>query len=252
MLDRRDLKKVYKDTVDKCSNGKYSKLPHGKSSKYSSQDLKNIKLEPLFDETVIEVINEDTFVVCDQLLKTDNDVCALNMASYLRPGGGVENGSMAQEEELFRRSNYFLTLKPSFYPLNYSEVIYSNCVYIIKDKSYIDIQEPKKVSMIAAAALKYPDLTDDKLSYYNQKDYDTMRNTINNIFKVAYINGHKTLVLGAIGCGAYANPVTQIIKIFNECLEKYNKCFKRIVFAVFSRKDKNFDKFNEFIIRKLN
>lgn len=249
MIDKRKLKQIYRDTENKCLYGKYSKLSHGKSVKFTNQDLKNIKLEPLFGNTIVEVINEDTFVVCEQLLKIDNNVCALNMASYLQPGGGVGNGSMAQEEELFRRSNYFLTLKQSFYPLKFSEIIYSNSVYIIKDKSYTDITNPLKISLVATAALKYPDLTDDRISYYNQKDYDIMTNTIHNIFKVAYINGHSTLVLGALGCGAYSNPVFQIIKIFNECIQRYNKYFKRIVFAVYSKKDKNFDKFNKLIIK---
>lgn len=35
----------------------------------------------------------------------------LNMASPKRPGGGFRNGSAAQEENIFRRSNYFQVLE---------------------------------------------------------------------------------------------------------------------------------------------
>lgn len=249
-MNKSLLKNIYRDTVYKCLHGKFSKLSNGKSSKFTNIDLKHIELKPLFDKTNIDVVNEDTFVVCEELLN-ENNICVLNMASYLRPGGGVQNGSMAQEEELFRRSNYFQKLKPYFHPLEFSDIIYSSCVYIIKSKSYDDLSNPKKNSMIAAAALKYPDLTDDKSTYIDQRDYDIMRNTIHNIFKVAYMNDHNILVLGALGCRAYLNPAIQVINIFNECLQRYNKCFKKIIFAVYSKKDKNFDKFNKLIIKNI-
>ena len=56
-------------------------------------------------------------------------------------------------------------------------------------------------------------------------------------------------ILGALGCGAFHNPPEEIVKIFNIYLEKYNGCFKTIVFAVLSRSDNNFDIFNANIKR---
>ena len=50
-------------------------------------------------------------------------VCALNMASHKRPGGGVENGARAQEECLFRCSNLFDVVSKDFYPLNTFECL---------------------------------------------------------------------------------------------------------------------------------
>jgi uncharacterized protein (TIGR02452 family) len=259
MSNRKKLKDVYRDTIYKCTTGKFKKLTYGESTKFTNLDLKNVVMKPMFDQTIVEVVNEDTFVTCEQLLKNDRNICALNMASYLRPGGGVGGGSMAQEEELFRRSNYFLTLKDHFYPFKRSEVVYSSHIHVVKDKLYADMGTPFRVSMIAASAIKYPDLSPDKKSYSSQEDYDTMRSTINNIFKVAYLNKHTTLVLGAIGCGAYANPTQQVIKIFNEFLHKYSGCFKTVVFAVYSkdpitckRKNGNFDEFDSGIIKMFN
>lgn len=106
------------------------------------------------------------------------------------------------------------------------------------------MENPFPVSMLASAAIKNPELIKGR---YIQEDYIMMKNTIENIFKVAYLHKKETLVLGALGCGAYYNPPMIVISIFNEYLKKYNGCFKNIVFAVYSRRDKNFDLFNEFI-----
>jgi uncharacterized protein (TIGR02452 family) len=76
-----------------------------------------------------------------------------------------------------------------------------------------------------------------------------MNNVIENIFKTAYYNGNETLVLGALGCGAYHNPPMEVIKIFNRFLKKYNGCFKKIVFAVYSKYDKNYELFDSYIFK---
>ena len=78
------------------------------------------------------------------------------MANPDHPGGGVEHGCIAQEESLFRRSNYHLTLKseiyPSpLYPIELDELIYSPNVHI---KS--ETQEGLYLDFVASAALAYP------------------------------------------------------------------------------------------------
>ncbi|AYV76407.1 MAG: hypothetical protein Terrestrivirus6_33 [Terrestrivirus sp.] len=250
-MDRPKLRAIYKDTQTKCFN-KYSKIKCDASTKYSYNTLKNINMKPLFEKTNIEVIKEDTLVSCKNLLEFFhvNKICALNMASTYRPGGGVEEGSAAQEEELFRRTNYFLTLKEHFYRLTDGDVIFSPTVTIIKDQNYTDIKSPFTVSFIASSALKYPDTIHDattKTEKYTDTDREIMTKAIDNIFRAAYLNKKTVLVLGALGCGAYHNPVNEIIDIYNKCIEKYDKCFEKIVFAVYSKKDKNYSLFSQYI-----
>lgn len=186
-------------------------------------------------------------------------IVALNMTSSNSPGGGVERGASAQEESIFRRTNYFLTLKSGFYRLLNGSNVFSPNVSIIKNPEFEDIHINSIISVafIAASAIKYPDLVDvvgantknnDK-EKYSQKDKQLMTTTIDNIFRTAYLAEKDTLVLGALGCGAYHNPQREVIEIFNSCLKKYDKCFKSIIFAVFSKKDKNYDLFNKFIVR---
>ena len=59
-------------------------------------------------------------------------ILVLNLASHAKSGGGVENGAQAQEEDLYRKSNYHEANDQSLYPLKMSEVVYSPLVHIIK------------------------------------------------------------------------------------------------------------------------
>jgi hypothetical protein len=47
----------------------------------------------------------------------DRSIAVLNMASFLRPGGGVINGAIAQEESLCLRSTLYTALDEKFYRL---------------------------------------------------------------------------------------------------------------------------------------
>jgi uncharacterized protein (TIGR02452 family) len=168
----------------------------------------------------------------------------LNMASFYKMGGGCESGAMAEEEELFRRSNYFLTNSSKFYPFQKMECIYTPNVTIIKDENYDILNKPFSVSMLAVAAIKDPVFKNGCMSDW---DFYVTCESIDNIFKVAILKGQTTLVLSALGCGAYNNSPEHISHIFNTYVNKYNGCFETIVFAVLSKHDTNFDIFKENI-----
>jgi uncharacterized protein (TIGR02452 family) len=250
-MNRLQLIAVYNDTKKKCINGKYSKLKINDSIKYTKQDLTSMEMKKKYDKTIIEVINEDTLVACELLVKEDKQICALNMGSCFNPGGGVKKGCTAQEEELFRRTNYFLTLKDDFYDLIGGDCIYSPTIHVIKNKNYEDIDVPFSVSFIAAAAVRKPKTIMDKKDriYANDADRESMDDTIDAIFKVPYINNKTTLVLSALGCGAYGNPQKEVINIFNKYIKKYDGCFRKIVFAIYSVKDNNYELFKNGLIK---
>jgi uncharacterized protein (TIGR02452 family) len=263
LQDRKTkLINVWTNTKDKCNNGHYGEnVQNGSvvnSVKFLANDNKfnDLEIKPKFDATNVSVVNQDTLITAktlyDQLQNDPNNsnkkqIMVLNMASWKHPGGGVENGAMAQEEELFRRSNYFLTLLNGFYPFKRTESVYSANVYVVKNEAYLDLPSPFPVSMLAMPAISKPQL--DKNNKYSTKDYATTCQVIENIFKVALLMESEILVLGAIGCGAYRNPPEEVVKIFNLMLTKYDKCFKTIVFSVLSRHDNNFNVFNKNIVR---
>lgn len=68
------------------------------------------------DKTEIEVINSTTLDAIYSTKDVVSKVCVLNFASPTKPGGGWENGILAQEETLARNSDLMSSLlKEGFY-----------------------------------------------------------------------------------------------------------------------------------------
>jgi uncharacterized protein (TIGR02452 family) len=185
--------------------------------------------------------------------KGENPV-VLNLASRRNPGGGVVTGAGAQEEYLFRCSNYFRSLYQfahyaDLYNLEFREErypldrnfggIYSPGVTIFKGKEkdgYPRLEKPWDASFIAVAAINSPPLIKDRDGIYWLSDeaVKEVKNKIRTIFRIAIINGHTQLVLGAFGCGAFKNPPHHIAKLFHEVLdeEEFFSSFTHIVFSI--------------------
>jgi hypothetical protein len=86
-------------------------------------------------------------------------------------------------------------LNKKFYPIYKGNIIYTDKVYVIKDNKFNDLENPFTVLMLAAA-IKDPELVYGR---YNQPNYNTMKETFENIFKVADLANKETLILGASG-----------------------------------------------------
>jgi uncharacterized protein (TIGR02452 family) len=154
----------------------------------------------------------------------------LNLADDIYPGGWVNNGSSAQEESLFRRTNYHLSLIKSLYPILEEEVIYSPKITVIKGSDLQPIEPVHQYDFIACPAIKYPFLDEDGL--LEEEDSVLLKKKIELIIQVALKHGHDTIIFGAMGCGAWQNPPHEVAKIFKEVLSKFNGCIKNYVFAI--------------------
>lgn len=122
-MSRSNLIQIYNNT--KFLSEKYQKPEKSLKLKYENLN-ENINQNKNSD---IKIFNDDTLVITKELYdKTKSNILVLNMASEYKAGGGVENGAMAQEEELFRRSNYFQSLTQNFYPLKELECVYTKNV----------------------------------------------------------------------------------------------------------------------------
>lgn len=144
------------------------------------------------------------------------------MASSKKPGGGVANGAMAQEECLFRCSNLF-EISTDFYPLSKDEALYTKDAVFIKDKNYMIMEEPVILDVVTIAALN--------LNHMKTPDnYDEiMINKIKLMLSLALKNGCKNIILGAWGCGVFKNDPIRVSKLFEEFA--YGD-FDNIVYAV--------------------
>ncbi len=147
-------------------------------------------------------------------------------------------------------TNYFLSLTNEHYPLRFAEIAYTPSITVIKDKNYNYLPNPFCVSALAGAGIKGPTLNYD--GSFTDNDYKITETIIDNIFRTCYLYEHDVLILGALGCGAYGNPPEHVVNIFNEYLQKYWGCFKKIYFAVYStsKYDENFIIFSQLIETK--
>jgi len=249
MYNRDLLKKVYNDTIEYALDiSKTNILLPSKKLKHTKLNIID-KYKKKFNTTNIQVFNEDVIKSTIYLYnKLQNDILVLNLASKKQFGGGVMNGAMAQEEELFRKTSYGLHYGKELYPLKLNEFVFTPKVFVLKDENYnrLNIKNIFTVDMLAISAIYKPQQINGKL---NESDYDLTLKKIETIFKYAIYNHNINLILGALGCGVFQNPPNEIIEIFNKCIKKYNGYFNNIIFSIKSTNDNNFELFNKYIIR---
>lgn len=188
-------------------------------------------------DTKFSVLNEDCLQTARRL--KDVNPLVLNMASRHTPGGGVENGAGAQEECLFRSSNYYTTLYPIrdfAYPMerNFGGIYSPNVTVFrgLEADGYPLLEEPFQVSFVAVAAIKGPHLTETG-DYYD-RERQGMKNKIRTILNIAIKFGHTNLILSAFGCGAFHNPPLHVATLFKEILleEPYKGAFETVTFSI--------------------
>jgi uncharacterized protein (TIGR02452 family) len=71
-----------------------------------------------------------------------------------------------------------------------------------------------------------------------------------HIMHIAAANGADALVLGAFGCGAFANDPKVVAEAYRDALSDYRQYFRLIEFAVYCRpgENENYDAFREMIV----
>jgi uncharacterized protein (TIGR02452 family) len=202
------------------------------------------------EQTIVEVQNIDCLYAGVQLKEQGYNPAVLNMASRRNPGGGVATGAGAQEETLFRRTNLFRSLyqfaqyaeqygiKRSHhqYPLerNFGGVYTPDAIYFreSEQKGYALLDDPVSLSFITVAGMNRPDLTDD--GFIAPYHVEPIKNKIRTIFRMGLVHGHDSLVLGALGCGAFRNPPRHVARLFHEVMDEleFKNKYRCIVFAI--------------------
>lgn len=180
----------------------------------------------------IPVQNVHTLTMAHQFVAEGLRPLVLNMACSFGPGGGVERGALAQEEDLFRRTTACLTHDAALYPLDDGCYIYSPVVTTLKDERYAELAPHARVSyaMLTMAALRAPEVVGPQ--YRHDDDRAVMARKVRGMFQAGIRHGHDSLVLGAFGCGAYRNPPEAVCDLFRAALAQYGHHFKRVGFAV--------------------
>ena len=205
-------------------------------------------------KTEIRVENKDCVMAAKDLIDVGYNPAMLNLADLYTPGGIVEYGSGAQEENLCRRSNLILSLYQFSHPricqypdlgLRQNEAqypmderyggVYSGIVTFFRGPestgSQLD-ETPYNIPVISVAALSGPRIGADGMML--QPEVDITLDKIRTIFRIGMANFHDSLVLSALGCGAFANPPAHIAKLFHQVIEEdeFKNTFRLIDFAI--------------------
>lgn len=209
---------------------------------------------PLPGSALVTVGPEDCLDAAKALREQGHEVAVLNLANAYTPGGGVRGGAGAQEEYLFRCSDYFrslyryapdakkfgLTPSHSKYPMDPDfGGVYSPRITVFRGNEasgYPLLKKPWTVNMIAVAGIDTPDTTCDPYGEIIMAQYEAERtkNKIRTILRIAADNGQRYLILGALGCGAFDNPPRHVARLFRETLSEpeFKGAFARVHFAI--------------------
>ena len=222
-----------------------------------------------YPETQTGCINMDCVDVAERLIAQGYHCAILNLASAKRSSGGYREGMGAQEESLCRSSNLSLSLyqytdhkyvnaresgvpqKEIGYPLNlnYGGIYTQNATFFRnnRDKFYTLRDTTIKCDVITVAGLSFNGRSDyayaDEMSFraedggFTPEGEEIMLNKIRTIFRMGVEHGKTALVLGALSCGAYKCPPTEVARQFRTVMEEpeFKNKFKLLVFAILER-----------------
>ncbi len=135
----------------------------------------------------------------------------------------------------------------AFYPLEPEHFVVTEGVTVFKDEDHGLLKEPAEFDFISMPAVRKPGLIEG--TYMDDSEAESMKRRIDLIFRYAALESYDTLILGALGCGAFGNPVKDVAHMFSEAIAEHGGYFKKIVFAVLSsEKNKNYQVFTEVLV----
>ncbi|MCQ2417798.1 MAG: TIGR02452 family protein [Oscillospiraceae bacterium] len=223
-------------------------------------------------KTSISVSKERSFQAAIRLSEEypKAKIAVLNFANAFCPGGGVKDGSGAQEESLCRISTLYpvlwrKTLRDTFYqhhvlmnnPKASDALIYSEGIVICKTDDAFPERMPREdwkvVDVITMAA---PDLRHKGNKFASLVGAGAVMNSAElfgyhvkraiHMLTVAAAKKVDILVLGAFGCGAFNNSPVVVAEAYQTALNIFPNMFDHIQFAVYCTPAdiKNFETFS--------
>ena len=109
-------------------------------------------------------------------------------------------------------------------------------------QGYPLLSQPWKVNFIAVAAHNNPPTTFvNGETRFTAPEVAFMATKARTILRIALNNGQETLVLGALGCGAFHNPPKHVAEIFKTVLQEpeFAGAFKAVYFAIIDDHNSN-------------
>jgi uncharacterized protein (TIGR02452 family) len=153
--------------------------------------------------------------------------CVLNFASYKNPGGGFLTGSIAQEEALCHESTLYNVLsnekfKP-FYEYNNQHLnrgSYKNRAIYSPRVAFVDNNKELvcKADVLTCAAPNFS-VAQRYGNFTKEENSEALRSRIRFILSIMSENQVDTAILGAFGCGVFAQDPYEVATIFEKELQ---------------------------------
>jgi hypothetical protein len=175
------------------------------------------------------------------------------MANAHVPGGAYVEGAVAQEENMFRRTDCHFRIGEEEYDERLDHYLpeitrlleaRDGAVYLDTKRPRVCIRGPENRSR---TDLGYPWLSDDQVFPFfelraaaqdlrdgSDFDPDDARRRISAQLNTLCARGIRHVVLGAFGCGAFRNPAHRVAQIYSEEITARAAYFSVVGFAIFS------------------
>lgn len=163
----------------------------------------------------------------------------LSFGNCRGPGGGYKHGDITQEEQLHRVAPaLFASLSRSTYSFAFNrEIKYTTGVHVLREASqeYIltSIELSPRIGVITAAA---PDLRLAPFAGDRWRE-EEVRAVIDSVYRTPLVcENHSrlpsTIIVGAFGCGAFANDPREMATMFAQITKQYRCYYRNIIFAI--------------------
>lgn len=265
LVNDMNRKSIAQDTLNILEQGSY-KSPLGQTRVlaqaaamagtvfYLPEILERLPIPAAQFKTQISVTPQSTLEAMQGL--AGSRLVALNFASAKNAGGGFLGGAQAQEESLARSSGLYWCLQkaPDFYEyhrqnrdLRYSHrMIYSPEVPFFKNDAGDLLEMPYSASIITAAAPNYGALLQNQPQHLSGVP-NVLATRAELVLRLAAHYQHRTLVLGAWGCGVFRNSPELVAQTFADLLfGMFVGVFEQVVFAVYDKSPKQ-EVFSAFV-----
>lgn len=191
----------------------------------------------IFYSTLVRVENKDCVLAAKELIDAGYNPAMLNLAENLCRRSNLILSLYQFSNSLICQYPYLgLRQHEDQYPMDerYGG-IYSGVVTFFRgpeSSGSLLENKPYNIPVISVAALNGPRIGNEGLMM--QAKVDITLDKIWTIFRIGQANFHDSLVLSALGCGAFSNPPAHIAKLFHQVIEEdeFRNKFKLIDFAI--------------------
>lgn len=250
--DSARRRQVLRETIDAFEQAE----PPDRYHKLARQNLARWRTQRRAEETQlrVEVLPGDWGEVTQSFTQEYGTCFAvLNMANAYVPGGAYVEGAIAQEENLFRRTDcHFRVGEDEFDAESDRYLPEMTRLLTAQDGGvYLDTQQPRVCirgpEERSRSDLGYPWLPDDQVfPFYelrasaqdlrdgSQFDTHEARRRIAAQLDTLHVHQIRHAILSAFGCGAFRNPAHRVAQIYREEIAARKEDFAVIAFAIFA------------------